>query len=170
MLEDCTQIAQIDHLCFSRDIGFKEGSVEIILREHPEVIFCVAEHEDRIAGYIFVIPQDGSNERLRLHPGESGVAQMASVAVAPDARRMGIAGRLIERAAREAETRFTGCSRIILETSASNVLAQSVYRKAGFRPVEQLPAYYPDQTDAIRFEKSLGLPRSHTPILGPSFP
>ena len=71
----------------------------------------------------------------------AGEAELLTLAVAPEARRQGIAARLLaaflaEARARNAETAF-------LEVAADNQAALALYRAGGFAPVGLRPAYYP---------------------------
>jgi ribosomal-protein-alanine N-acetyltransferase len=100
---------------------------------NPLVYFVVAEEEtedasaSRIVGYIvswFVVDE----------------AEIANIAVAPDARRAGIASRLLEIAARQAT--LHGCHNIYLEVRESNQAARALYRARGFREFGRRPRYY----------------------------
>ena len=71
----------------------------------------------------------------------AGEAELLTLAVAPEARRQGIAARLLaaflaEARARNAETAF-------LEVASDNQAALALYRAGGFAPVGLRPAYYP---------------------------
>jgi ribosomal-protein-alanine N-acetyltransferase len=63
-----------------------------------------------------------------------------NVAVRPAYRRLGLASSLLETALREGER--CGAIEALLEVRISNLAAQSLYRKLGFRPSGQRRDYY----------------------------
>lgn len=82
---------------------------------------------------------------------EPGVGEIKRMWVAPDARGLGLARRLL--AALEDEARALGLSRIRLDTNRVLAEAQALYRKAGYREI----ARFNDNPYAhFWFEKALG--------------
>lgn len=78
------------------------------------------------------------------------------VGVRPDARRLGLAGDLLETLlATEART---GLVEARLELSTANEPASRLYAGLGFVVVGRRPRYYPDGTDALLLSRSLGGP------------
>lgn len=69
-----------------------------------------------------------------------GSGEILNLAVAPEARRRGIGGALLEEGL--AEFRQRGASEVFLEVRESNLSAQALYLARGFRPVGQRAAYY----------------------------
>jgi ribosomal-protein-alanine acetyltransferase len=65
-------------------------------------------------------------------------AEILNLAVAPEARRQGIATRLVE------ETAAAAGGRLWLEVRPSNVAARKLYEKLGFQEAGLRPNYYPD--------------------------
>jgi ribosomal protein S18 acetylase RimI-like enzyme len=155
-VSDAEQIAKLSCLCFPEHFSLTPESIGHIIEDHPETSLLVAEWDDRLVGYIFAIPQDGSTDAVTFQVGEACVAQIAVLAVHPDFRGRGIGSALID-AAISAAAQFPGCRRIIAETNPDNVAAQSALLKAGFTSLNRLNAYYPDQVDAIRFDRPLVL-------------
>jgi ribosomal protein S18 acetylase RimI-like enzyme len=86
----------------------------------------VAEHDGRIAGYVFAALEPLSWKELR---GPAGFIH--DVAVAEDARRAGVATQLL-RAAIE-WLREHGAPRVMLWTAAPNEPAQRLFHRLGFR-------------------------------------
>jgi len=70
--------------------------------------------------------------------------------VAPDARGLGVARRLLE--ALEDHARQAGMRRIVLDTNRSLAEAQALYRKAGYRDIER---YNNNSYADFFFEKEL---------------
>jgi ribosomal protein S18 acetylase RimI-like enzyme len=86
----------------------------------------VAERDGVIVGYIFAALQPLSWMELR---GPAGFIH--DVAVSEEARRAGVATRLIETAAEW--LRDHGAPRVILSTAAQNDIARKLFRGIGFR-------------------------------------
>jgi ribosomal-protein-alanine N-acetyltransferase len=74
-------------------------------------------------------------------------AHVTNIVVAPDARRLGVATRLMSTLARTAIER--GCAAWTLEVRASNTAAQELYRQFGFAPAGVRKRYYENTEDAI---------------------
>jgi ribosomal-protein-alanine N-acetyltransferase len=93
----------------------------------PPGICLAATAEDELLGYLVCSRYDQ-------------VWHLMNVAVAPERRRSGVAGRLITRLFEEAggELPFT------LEVRVSNVQAIAMYERFGFRSAGVRPRYYHD--------------------------
>ena len=85
----------------------------------------IAERDGRGVGSVFVVRQDETTAKLRL------------LYVEPDARGLGIGGRLIDESLRFA--RQAGYRRIVLWTHSILVDACRLYERAGFRLLEEAP-------------------------------
>ena len=66
--------------------------------------------------------------------------EIANLAVAPTARRRGVARALLEHIIGEA--RGSGLGRLFLEVRESNATARALYNSLGFQPVARRPRYY----------------------------
>jgi ribosomal protein S18 acetylase RimI-like enzyme len=84
----------------------------------------VAEADDRIVGYVTVVPR-----YRRLSAGEH-VYEIRGLAVCPQSQREGIGRRLVQGAAELARTR--GARRLTLNVLASNLIARALYERCGF--------------------------------------
>ena len=76
----------------------------------------------------------------------------ANLAVAPDERRKGIATLALQKIENIAWA--YGLPRVELEVRETNLAAQLLYRRNGYRAVDILRSYYPDQ-DAYRMTKDV---------------
>ncbi len=101
--------------------------------------YFVYEHDGVISGYagIWCIYE---------------TAELIRIAVAPPARRAGIAGMLMEHILKCARER--GCERMTLEVRKSNFAARSLYKKYGFTEISVRKGYYEGE-DAVIMEKDL---------------
>lgn len=105
----------------------------------PRAVGHVLERAGACVGFFIV---EHVRDRLRL----------LSLAVAPSERRTGVATRALRSL--EAIARTHGRARIELEVHETNLAAQLLYRKHGYRAVEIVRAYYGDQ-DAYRMIKDV---------------
>lgn len=81
---------------------------------------------------------------------ESDVTDLQRIAVAPAARRRGVARELL----RHAMSQAVG-ERMLLEVSAGNAPAVALYASAGFAVIDRRPRYYKDGSDALVMEAPL---------------
>ncbi|TQJ89491.1 bifunctional helix-turn-helix transcriptional regulator/GNAT family N-acetyltransferase [Streptomyces sp. SLBN-31] len=103
------------------------------------------------AGAFFVAYEEGRAVGCgALRTLESGVGEIKHVWVHPDARRLGLAGRILE--ALEGEAAARGHTVVRLDTHASLTEAQAMYRAAGYR---EIPAYLDHVYASHWFEKRL---------------
>ena len=83
----------------------------------------------------------------------TSVARVYSIAVAPSARRGGLAARLLGEA--QAQARRAGCAMLRLESRADNTGAHGLFRRFGFVACGSKEGYYEDGADALCFQKDL---------------
>jgi len=141
--EDVPQVVALERLAFSTP--WNEGSFLRELRENPLARYVVAVVGSQVVGY--------GGMWVLSHLGE---AYVTNIAVHPAFRRQGfgegIVRRLLERARRE-RVRV-----VSLEVRRSNLVAQKLYRKLGFRFVGVRPHYYEDDgEDAFLMEVHLSV-------------
>lgn len=94
-------------------------------------VFLVADLCGKIIGYVLGFVEDSS------------IAHLASIAVSPSYRGLGIGRRLLEEFEKKATA--LGAKRIVLEVSKSNTVALNMYVKKGYRIVRRIPKYYGDE-------------------------
>lgn len=92
-------------------------------------IGMVAEHDDRVVGYMIYELQ-----RNRIH--------VLNFAVAADRRRQGVGSQMVAKLV--AKLSAQGRTRILLEVRETNLPAQLFFRANGFRAVSVLRNYYED--------------------------
>ena len=104
------------------------------------------------AGAFFVAYEEGRAVGCgALRTLEPGVGEIKHVWVHPEARRLGLAGRILD--ALEGEAAARGHTVVRLDTHASLTEAQAMYRAAGYR---EIPAYVDHVYASHWFEKRLG--------------
>jgi [ribosomal protein S18]-alanine N-acetyltransferase len=128
-------ILQIEHASFRKD-AYERNLFADFYYKCGE-LFLVAEGTNRICGYMVTCTRSREDSRM---------AQLVSVAVAPGARRAGVASALLESTLRRLRRR--GVRRLTLAVKVTNARALSLYRKYGFLQLRILPQYYEDGKDA----------------------
>lgn len=109
--QDCGELAELDKVCFS--VPWSEQSF-LEETENKLAVYLVAK-EEKVVGYCgFWRVQDE--------------VQITNIAVLPEFRGRGIAGKLINKMLEMS----ADMSRIILEVRESNVPAINLYKKFGF--------------------------------------
>lgn len=103
---------------------------------HPSVYFVVAaQHDEGIAGYLaawFLVPE----------------GEIATLAVDPARRRLGVGGLLLDSAIKEARQRDV--RELFLEVRDSNVAAQLLYLSRGFAEIGRRRHYYRNPVEDAR--------------------
>ncbi len=137
-LSHVAQIAQLETLCFSDPWSERSVASEL---ENPLSLWLVYEESGAVLGYI------GSQSV----PPES---DMMNLAVAPQARKRGIAQALVHELMQVLHSH--GIESLTLEVRRSNAPAISLYTKLGFETVGIRPRYYVNpQEDALIMRKEL---------------
>lgn len=115
-------------------------------------------------GYYLVAFPPGEPERIDayaglLAPRGAGEGDIQTIAVAPHARRRGLARTLMNALIGEARSR--GAREIFLEVRADNPGAQALYDSLGFEEIGVRPHYYqPDGVDAIVMRLTVPTPET----------
>jgi ribosomal-protein-alanine N-acetyltransferase len=113
----------------------------------------ILEREGRCVGFFLVVL---SGDHLHL----------VNLAVAPEERRKGIASLALQKIENIAWA--YGLPRIELEVRETNLAAQLLYRRNGYRAVEIVRSYYPDQDGYKMTKDVLNLPGPRRARRGPT--
>jgi ribosomal-protein-alanine N-acetyltransferase len=110
------------------------------LEKNPYASVMVAVIDDKVIGYLdfWITFQQ---------------AQINNLAVIPSLKRKGIGQILLLDGLKRIEAE--GCIQITLEVRISNVAAQTLYQKHGFKTLLTKPQYYADGEDAYLMEKKI---------------
>lgn len=130
-------LEEIEKACFSIPMTREQLENQLPDSRHA---FLVAENaEEQVLGYVGM-----------LYVLDEGY--ISNVAVAPEQRRKGIAGALLEELMRRAQS--LSLAFVSLEVRAGNAPAIALYEKYGFRPVGRRKNYYAlPREDAIIMTK-----------------
>ena len=134
-LADLFRIAEMERNIFSDpwSVSSCRGALE-----NPCVYAVVAEDEDGIAGYGFLM-------------GTQDEAEILRIAVDPEKRRRHIGNDILEDMLDFGE--FEGYINIFLEVRSGNEAAIALYKKAGFEVINKRIGYYSNpKEDAIVME------------------
>ena len=117
-------LERLEKQCFS--VPWTEEQLRASLPDDMHV-FLIAEENGKLLGYVGM-----------MHVLDEGY--ISNVAVAPEARRRGVAGALIRELLRRAEEKEL--SYVTLEVRESNAAAIALYERCGFRSVGRRKQYY----------------------------
>ncbi len=135
---DIFQLADLEKQCFSDPWSVLAFEYEL---KNPLSLWLVAVESDQVLGYV------GTQTVI-------DESDMMNVAVRPDARRKGIAEKLILELVPQLLEK--GSHSLTLEVRVSNVPAISLYEKLGFVQVGRRPNYYRNpKEDAYILRKEL---------------
>ena len=118
------QVAALERECFSDPWSQQSVASEL---SNPLSLWLVWVEDGVVLGYV------GSQTVM-------DETDMMNVAVAPAARRRGIAQKLIEALVQQLQKQGSRC--LSLEVRASNAPAIALYGRLGFREVGRRPNYY----------------------------
>ena len=115
-----------------------------LLLDNPNAVSLIAAVDDETAGFII---------GLTHHHNKTKTGHVCTIDVAVKYRRKGIGLKLLS----ELENVFvrTGVKTCYLEARADNVAARELYRKQGYKEVEQLKNYYHVGVHGVLFTKRL---------------
>nr|WP_318011762.1 GNAT family N-acetyltransferase [Pseudomonas sp. REP124] len=140
LLEDLPELLRLEEQCFSTDRLSRSSFRWMIEGANGRLL--VAQYGEELAGYAVVL----------FHRSRS-VARLYSIAIGERARGKGLGRGLLERV--EACARERKCTGLRLEVRVDNPAAIALYERHGYRKFGSIPAFYQDNIDALRMNKSL---------------
>src|SRR6202042_1896567 len=156
---DEAQLARLDRISWSPQSGFpsvmQQAGTVFFLTESPPQAFLVGEIDGVVVGYLRL----GSPLPL---PENAHVIGVLGLAVAPEARRRGVATALL--AAAEQRARARGARKLSLRTFSTNPEAIRLYSRLGFEREGLLRAEFLIQgqyVDGILLAKDLPAPAAN---------
>jgi ribosomal protein S18 acetylase RimI-like enzyme len=123
--DDDAVLLELDRAAFTAESGFpsqKDRETFFTERSRREDLL-VAEYDSRLVGYLRL------KNKYPFVEG-AGVFGVFGLAVAPDARRLGVASALLDEAVAEARRR--GGRKLVLNVLGTNTGAQRLYERYGF--------------------------------------
>ena len=135
---DLDAILEIERASFGRD-AYDRNLFAALTRKCGD-LFLAAVEQNGVIGY--------SITGIRLNR-----AELVSIAIHPEYRRLGVASALLESTLRRLRRR--GMHRFVLMVKVNNYKALAFYEKYGFRRYRRVSGYYEDGADGLGFVKLL---------------
>jgi len=130
---DLNEIGCLEKVSFEGD-AFSKRQFWYLLNK-ANGVFVLAKQGSKTLGYLILLSRKNSRQ-IRIY----------SIAVATEARGVGIGKKLLDYT--EKEARKTGKSRITLEVSERNKSAIQLYKKFGYQKKGEKTNYYADGSNA----------------------
>ncbi len=143
---DIKGLIQLENNLFTSDRISPRQFRYLINRANSIVV--KAEEERTILGYMVLLKRRDSR-KLRLY----------SIAVASQARKLGIARQMLAFAEQAAAEH--NCASVVLEVCETNTEALQLYKSAGFGEYGSKPGYYENGCTAKLFSKQIPVNRHH---------
>jgi [ribosomal protein S18]-alanine N-acetyltransferase len=144
-LADIDALMALEHGVFTVDHLSRKSFRNFLTSPHS--VLMVAAEKGALVGYVHV-----------LFRPRGTAARLYSLGVAPAVAGRGIGVALLQAGEKAARSRKAPVMR--LEVQPSNRAAIARYEKSGYRQTGRLPGYYNDGSDALRYEKALGVRRA----------
>jgi len=136
-LERKAEIMAFDRLCFPTDC-WKEEDWQELLADERAVYYAALDH-GAIAGDVFIYNWQGEKDYVKI----------MNIAVHPDYRGRGLAGRLLNLATQEMSEK--GMRRFCGETRKSNQAMQRTFEGCGYR-LDRVEEHYYDHPDESAYK------------------
>lgn len=137
-ISDVKEIFALEKTCFEGEAFSKRQFYYLIAKAKSE--FVIIRKNKKIIAYLIILKRKNSKQ-LRIY----------SLAIAPEARRLGIAKTLLDHA--DNLSKKEQIEAIFLEVSENNSAAINLYKKHGYLPTGKRPSYYSDGSDALLMGK-----------------
>ncbi|MDI6591774.1 MAG: ribosomal protein S18-alanine N-acetyltransferase [Patescibacteria group bacterium] len=141
---DLDRILEIEKVSFPNREAWSREYFEKLYFKYPKG-FIVAENKNEIVGYTIGQPKNRVPTKR--------VAEIISLAVAPDWRQKGIGKALIEFLINH--FRQKNIKEIFLNVRTKNKAAISFYQKLGFKILKTIKNYYKNGDDAYLMKKEI---------------
>lgn len=154
-LADLEALVTLEERCFETDRLTRRRFRHMLTRANASTL--VADDGGRLLGYVLVLFSRGT-----------AMARLYSIAIDGEARGRGLAKELLREA--EAEGVRRGCVSMRSEVRRDNVASLALFRAAGYEQFDEVPDYYEDHMDALRFERTLAPQLDLTRVKVPFYP
>jgi ribosomal-protein-alanine N-acetyltransferase len=142
---DLEAIFRLDQICFGAEFRFDRESMKHFAEARNAVALVAETDGGRVAGFLIVHVERVSGLR---------VGYVVTIDVAPEFRRMGLAGALMDEASRRVAA--AGVHRMELHVYAGNAEAIRFYESRGYVRVGVQRGFYGGQLDALVFSRAIG--------------
>ena len=139
--DDLDEVLRLNYRCFENGENYTKHTFSYLLSQPNALCFQVVTAESRMAGFLCVLL------------GNDGVAHITTIGVAPEHRRRGLGGMLLDHLLATMAERRIGS--VVLEVRVGNVAAQMLYKACGFSVVQRLSNYYNNGEDGFLMMKAV---------------
>ncbi len=150
-IKDMIEVERIERSCFEGDLLNRRSLRHLLIRGHCSFFVAIQNHA--VIGYA-----------VTLFRRRSTLARIYSIAVLNSYRGRCIAGRLLDVAETEAQSR--GCTAMRLEVRIDNAQALGLYQGRGYHRLGIKQNYYEDGQVAECLEKGLAQPKEESSSSG----
>ena len=141
---DLEAIFRLDQICFAAEFRFDRESMQYFAEVRQAVALVADTGAGEVAGFVIVHVERASAAR---------VGYVVTLDVAPELRRMGLAGALMDEASRRVVA--VGGNRMELHVFVGNAEAIRFYESRGYVRVGVQRGFYGGQLDAFLYRKEL---------------
>jgi ribosomal-protein-alanine N-acetyltransferase len=135
------ELLSLNLRCFTEGDSYNKHTLNYLLSEPKTLSYRIVTAENELVAFAFVMIN------------ANGAAHLTTIGVAPEHRRRGLAGMLLDHIENSLRTKEIGT--IMLEVRISNLAAQSLYGRAGYAAVQRIASYYNNGEDCYLMMKSL---------------
>ncbi len=135
------ELLRLNLRCFTNGDSYNKHTLNYLLSEARTLSYRVVTVDDELVAFAFVMLN------------ANGAAHLTTIGVAPEHRRRGLAGMLLQHV--ESALRAKDIGTIMLEVRVSNLGAQALYGRAGYSAVQRIANYYNNGEDCYLMMKSL---------------
>jgi [ribosomal protein S18]-alanine N-acetyltransferase len=140
-ITDLDDVLRLNLRCFRNGENYTKHTFSYLLNESGTLSYQLVTAEGQMAGFIFVM----------VNP--EGVAHITTVGIAPEHRRRGLAGRLLEHLDYVLRAKKIGTA--VLEVRVGNLVAQHLYNRHGYTVTQKIAGYYNNGEDGYLMMKSI---------------
>ena len=141
---DLEAISQLDELCFSEEFRFDRESMREFAEQRGAITLIAQDAANELAGFVITHVERTATGRR---------AYVVTLDVAPESRRSGIAGRLMQET--EDRAALAGATRVELDVFVGNQGAIRFYEGRGYRRFGMKAGFYGGRLDAWVYRKEL---------------
>ncbi len=140
-LKNLNEVLRLNIRCFRKGDNYTKHTFDYLLNEPRTLSYCIQTERGDIVAFAFVMCDD------------NGSAHLTTIGVAPEHRRRGLAGMLLDHLERSLLRREVGT--LMLEVRVGNTAAQQLYSRIGYHVVQRIAKYYANGEDCFLMMKPI---------------
>lgn len=140
-IDHLPEVLRLNLRCFREGDNYTKHTFNFLLNEPRTISYRMVTPAEEMVGFAFVMVN------------ENNAAHLTTIGVAPEHRRRGIAGRLLDHLESSLRAREVGT--LMLEVRVSNEAAQELYRRLGYTVVQRIGKYYNNGEDCFLMMKPI---------------